>query len=95
MRPLHLVAMQQPERMMQPSGYAQRVKDNFDRRSSTYDTGNVVQPPLCEELLRRAQLQAGQVVLDAACGTGLIALEAAELVGPSGACILDSSQSPG
>jgi ubiquinone/menaquinone biosynthesis C-methylase UbiE len=40
--------------------------------------------PIGERLVARAQLQAGQRVLDVATGCGLAALMAAELVGPEG-----------
>lgn len=74
----------QPARIMHPGGYKQRLQSNFQRRSEKYDDNDTVHPPLCAELLKRAQLQPGQTVLDAACGTGLICLAAADLVGPSG-----------
>lgn len=40
--------------------------------------------PVSAELLRIADLQRGERVLDVACGTGLIARLAADLVGPTG-----------
>jgi ubiquinone/menaquinone biosynthesis C-methylase UbiE len=40
--------------------------------------------PVSGELLRTAELQPGARVLDVACGTGVIARAAAELVGPTG-----------
>lgn len=40
--------------------------------------------PVSEELMRTADLQPGERVLDIACGTGLIARLAAERVGPTG-----------
>jgi SAM-dependent methyltransferase len=41
--------------------------------------------PVSVELLRAADLQSGERVVDVACGTGLIARLAAEQVGPTGA----------
>jgi SAM-dependent methyltransferase len=40
--------------------------------------------PVSGELLRTADLQAGERVLDVACGTGIVARAAAEAVGPRG-----------
>ncbi len=41
-------------------------------------------PPLAERLLELAALRPGMAVLDVACGTGLVLLDAAAAVGPSG-----------
>lgn len=70
---------------MASADYKQRVKDNFKQRSEKYDVKNTTHPSLSAQLLERAGLQAGQHVLDAACGTGMVSLAAARLVGSSGA----------
>ena len=66
------------------SHYKERLVSNFERRSESYDSNNSLHPPLCRELVRRAKLAPGETVMDAACGTGYISLEAARVVGPSG-----------
>jgi len=40
-----------------------------------------------EHVLRAANVQAGDSVLDVACGTGVLARKAADLVGPSGSVV--------
>lgn len=45
---------------------------------------NEYHPSLARKLLDLCQLQPGQHVLDLACGTGLLALSAAEAVAPRG-----------
>ena len=74
----------EPSRILSPKTYTKRVIDLFEQRSSEYDENDTLHPPLCAEVLRLANLEAGETVLDAACGTGTIALTAAELVGPTG-----------
>ena len=41
-------------------------------------------PPLAKRLLELAALRPGMAVLDVACGTGLVLLDAAAAVGPAG-----------
>ncbi|KAK9785864.1 hypothetical protein WJX73_006029 [Symbiochloris irregularis] len=76
------------------SYYKERLLSNFEERSKKYDDGNTLHPPLCAELLRRADLQPGQTVMDGACGTGFLSIEAAQLVAPSGR-VLGIDMSPG
>ena len=45
----------------------------------------VIGRPLAERLVERAALQAGERVVDLACGTGIVARLAAERVGSTGA----------
>jgi SAM-dependent methyltransferase len=45
---------------------------------------NDYHPPLARNLLKLCNLRPGQSVLDLACGTGVVALQAAAAVGPTG-----------
>lgn len=74
--------------------YKQRVRDIFDRRSSFYDLDNEYHPVFAKRLVEMADLQKGMAVLDIGTGTGLIALAAAERVGPAGS-VLGLDISPG
>ncbi len=60
-------------------------KDNYTG-AELYERDFVpaIATPVSEELIRTADLQPGERVLDVACGTGLIARLAAERVGPAG-----------
>jgi ubiquinone/menaquinone biosynthesis C-methylase UbiE len=71
-------------RLLVPQGYKQRVKGQFDRRSAVYDEHLDFHLPLARALVDAAHLRPGESVLDAASGTGVVALLAAECVGPSG-----------
>ena len=73
-----------PARIVNAEGYKQRLIEVFQQRSITYDENNTLHPPLCAELLRLADLRKGDTILDVATGTGLIALAAAQTVGPTG-----------
>ncbi|MBE9118744.1 methyltransferase domain-containing protein [Lusitaniella coriacea LEGE 07157] len=64
------------------SPYKQQVSAIFDRRTN-YDKGNF-HPKLAHRLVEYAQLREGQNVLDVATGTGLVAIEAAQIVGSPG-----------
>lgn len=64
------------------STYKQQVLTLFDRRIH-YDRGDF-HPRLAHRLVELAELRSGQVVLDAATGTGLVAIEAAQIVGSQG-----------
>ena len=70
-----------------PADYKQRVAQQFDRRAPRYDCDNSYHPPLAARLVQLAALQAGESVLDVATGTGLVALQAAQEVGPTGSVL--------
>lgn len=67
----------------------QRVQRyGWDRAASTYEQSWQKQlEPAQARLMQLAALQAGERVLDLACGTGLVTFRAAETVGNSGAVI--------
>ncbi len=53
-------------------------------RFQRWCAGSRYHPPLAKRLLELAALRPGMAVLDVACGTGLVLLDAAAAVGPSG-----------
>lgn len=60
----------------------------WDKAAGDYEAGWRAQlRPAQELLLETAALQPGERVLDTACGTGLVTLEAAGLVGPHGSVV--------
>ncbi|EXJ95040.1 ribosomal RNA large subunit methyltransferase J [Capronia coronata CBS 617.96] len=59
------------------------VRSMYDERSDQYDE-NEVHVKQARDYLQWAQLKEGESVLDLACGTGLVALGAKSVVGPSG-----------
>lgn len=63
--------------------YKQQVADLYSRRSSNYDDGDW-HPKIAHRLVEYAQLSQGQRVLDVATGTGMVAIEAAQIVGNEG-----------
>ena len=63
--------------------YKQEVADLFDRRKN-YDSEDKLVPQLARRPIEQAGIQRGQKVLDLATGTGLVAIAAAQLVGPEG-----------
>ncbi|KAK9841477.1 hypothetical protein WJX74_006555 [Apatococcus lobatus] len=75
--------MQQP-RFLQQSQYKERLKTFWTGRGSSCDVNNTFHPKVAHELVARAQLRKGWRVLELCTGTGMVALEAAELVGASG-----------
>jgi ubiquinone/menaquinone biosynthesis C-methylase UbiE len=67
---------------------AAALREDYDRLSAGYDdhfSKHVRKHSLA--MLRRLDLRAGHRVLDLACGTGTLALAAAEAVGPTGEVI--------
>ncbi|MEH2459079.1 class I SAM-dependent methyltransferase [Nostoc sp.] len=63
--------------------YKQQIADLYNRRSQTYDEGDW-HPRIAHRLVKHAQISQGQHVLDIATGTGMVAIEAAQLVGFEG-----------
>ena len=66
--------------------FKQQVAALYDRRSQTYDRGDF-HPKLANTLLKYAKIKPGQKILDIATGTGLVAIEAAKMVGKTGKVI--------
>jgi ubiquinone/menaquinone biosynthesis C-methylase UbiE len=58
----------------------------FNQRSSSYDQGEF-HPKLAHLLVQYSQIQTGQKVLDLATGTGLVAIEVAQIIGKEGEVI--------
>jgi ubiquinone/menaquinone biosynthesis C-methylase UbiE len=63
--------------------HKQEIADLYSRRSQTYDDGDW-HPEIAHRLIEYAQISRGQQVLDIATGTGMVAIEAAQLVGSEG-----------
>jgi ubiquinone/menaquinone biosynthesis C-methylase UbiE len=59
--------------------YQQQLVNYFNHRSDNYDQGNF-HPELAHRLVEVAQISPGQIILDIATATGLVAIEAAQLV---------------
>lgn len=66
--------------------YKQQIADLYSRRSSTYDEAEW-HHQIAHRLVEQAQISAGQQVLDIATGTGMVAIEAAQIVGDEGRVI--------
>jgi ubiquinone/menaquinone biosynthesis C-methylase UbiE len=66
--------------------YKQQIADLYSRRSSNYDDGEW-HPRIAHRLVEYAQLSQGQKILDIATGTGMVAIEAAQIVGNEGQVI--------
>eukprot|EP00879_Flechtneria_rotunda_P004233 GHRR01004481.1.p1 GENE.GHRR01004481.1~~GHRR01004481.1.p1 ORF type:complete len:347 (+),score=117.46 GHRR01004481.1:307-1347(+) len=62
----------------------QRIKQQFEGRAAGYDNDNTYHPPLAQRLINMCDLKPGGWLLDLATGTGLVALKAAAIVGPTG-----------
>lgn len=63
--------------------FKQQVADYFNQRSN-YDSEGEFHPRLAHSLVEYAEIRSGQRILDIATGTGLVAIEAAQLVGSEG-----------
>ncbi len=63
--------------------FKQQVADMYSQRSNNYDQGDF-HPLLAHRLIEHARIHSGQKILDIATGTGLVAIEAAQLVGTEG-----------
>lgn len=67
-------------------GYKQQIADLYSSRSSRYDKGDW-HPRIAHRLIEYAKIAQGQKILDLATGTGMVAIEAAQLVGAEGRVI--------
>lgn len=63
--------------------YKQQIADLYSRRSQTYDDSDW-HPRIAHRLVEHARISRGQHVLDIATGTGMVAIEAAQLLGSEG-----------
>ena len=63
--------------------YKQQIADLYSGRSAGYDNG-AWHPRIAHRLVEYANIQPGQKVLDLATGTGMVAIEAAQIVGEEG-----------
>jgi ubiquinone/menaquinone biosynthesis C-methylase UbiE len=63
--------------------YKQQIADLYSSRSDNYDNG-AWHPRIAHRLVELADIQHGHKVLDLATGTGMVAIEAAEIVGDEG-----------
>jgi len=66
--------------------FKQQLAAIYDRRSQTYDNGDF-HPKLANTLIKYSKIRPGQKILDLATGTGLVAIEAAKIVGKTGKII--------
>lgn len=66
--------------------YKQQVADLYSSRSGNYDNGDW-HPRIAHRLVEHAHLRPGQKILDIATGTGMVAIEAAQIVGSTGQVI--------
>jgi ubiquinone/menaquinone biosynthesis C-methylase UbiE len=64
-------------------GYKQQIADLYSDRSASYDNG-AWHPRIAHRLVKYADIRPGQQVLDIATGTGMVAIEAAQIVGNEG-----------
>lgn len=63
--------------------FKQQVADLYTHRSNNYDEGDF-HPRIAHRLIECVEIHKKQKILDIATGTGLVALEAAQLVGSEG-----------
>ncbi|BCL34315.1 class I SAM-dependent methyltransferase [Nostoc sp. MS1] len=63
--------------------YKQEIAELYSRRSKTYDEGDW-HPKIAHRLVELAQIKPGQEVLDICTGTGMVAIEAAQIIGSQG-----------
>jgi ubiquinone/menaquinone biosynthesis C-methylase UbiE len=66
--------------------YKQQIADYFNRRIN-YDQEGEFHPIVAHHLIQCADIQPGQNILDIATGTGLVAIEAAQIVGNRGSVV--------
>ncbi len=66
--------------------YKQQIADLYSSRSQSYDDGNW-HPQIAHQLVEYAHISQGQHVLDIATGTGMVAIETAQIVGSQGRVI--------
>ena len=71
-------------RVLRPETLKQRMLDCWEAEAAEYDEGGDFTAELAGRLVRQADLQPNQSVLDVACGTGNLTLPAAETVGRTG-----------
>lgn len=64
--------------------FKQQVADIYSHRSNNYDDESDFHPRLAHRLIECVGIYNGQKILDIATGTGLVAIEAAQLVGSEG-----------
>jgi ubiquinone/menaquinone biosynthesis C-methylase UbiE len=63
--------------------YKQQIADLYSGRSTTYDNGTW-HPQIAHRLMEYADIRPGQKILDLATGTGMVAIEAVQIVGDEG-----------
>ena len=71
-------------RVLRPETLKQRMLECWEAEAVDYDEAGDFTVELAERLVRQADLQPNQSVLDVACGTGNLTLLAAEAVGRTG-----------
>jgi ubiquinone/menaquinone biosynthesis C-methylase UbiE len=71
-------------RILQEETYPDRLARFWNERAAKYNLNDEFHPPLAAYVVDFADLQPGQAVLDVATGTGTVAFEALQRVGPSG-----------